>query len=88
MVFDNAILVSSADNASMSPHSIAQYLIMTGRLAVLAMAENEKIVVLQVDVRESIRTRLRVQAVKMGVTMGELTERILDEALKKLEEKG
>ena len=54
----------------------------------LAMAENEKIVPLQVDVRESTRTRLRVQAVKRGITMGELTERILDEALKKLEKQG
>jgi class 3 adenylate cyclase len=49
----------------------------------LAMTEQEKIVVLQVDVRESTRTRLRIQAVKMGVTMGEL-----DEALKKLEKQG
>jgi hypothetical protein len=54
----------------------------------LAMAKNEKIVPLQVDVRESTRTRLRVQAVKRGVTMGELTDRILDEALKKLEQQG
>lgn len=54
----------------------------------LAMAEKDKIVPLQVDIRESTRTRLRVQAVKMGVTMGELTDRILDEALKKLEEQG
>ena len=54
----------------------------------LAMTDQEKIVVLQVDVRESIRTRLRVQAVKRGITMGELAERILDEALKKLEEQG
>jgi hypothetical protein len=38
-----------------------------------------------VDVRESTRTRLRVQAVKMGITMGELIDRILDEELKKLE---
>lgn len=52
----------------------------------LAMTDQEKIVVLQVDVRESTRTRLRIQAVKMGVTMGELADRILDEALKKLEE--
>lgn len=52
----------------------------------LAMAENEKIVVLQVDVRESTRTRLKVQAVKRGITMGELVDRVLDEALKKLEE--
>jgi hypothetical protein len=52
----------------------------------LAMTKDEKIVVLQVDVRESIRTRLKVQAVKRGITMGELADRILDEALKKLEE--
>ncbi len=54
----------------------------------LAMAKNEKIVVLQVDVRESTRTRLKLQAVKMGVTMGELADRILSEALRKLEEQG
>jgi hypothetical protein len=54
----------------------------------LAMAEREKIVPLQVDIRESTRTRLRVQAVKMGITMGELADRILDEALKKLEKQG
>lgn len=51
----------------------------------LAMAENEKIVPLQVDVRESTRTRLKVQAVKRGITMGELIDKILDEELKKLE---
>jgi hypothetical protein len=51
----------------------------------LAMAENERIVPLQVDVRESTRTRLKVQAVKRGITMGELIDKILDEELKKLE---
>ncbi len=43
---------------------------------------------LQVEVRESIRTRLKVQSVQKGVTMGELAEQILDEALKKLEKEG
>jgi len=51
----------------------------------LAMTNNEKMVVLQVDVPESTRTRLRVQAVKRGITMGELADQILSEALKKLE---
>ncbi len=54
----------------------------------LAMVEKEKRVPLQVDVRESTRTRLKVQAVKMGVTMGELIDQILDEELKKLEKQG
>jgi uncharacterized membrane protein YjjB (DUF3815 family) len=61
---------------------------MAGRLVMLAMVEKEKRVPLQVDVRESTRTRLKVQAVKMGVTMGELIDQILDEELKKLEKQG
>ena len=46
----------------------------------------DKMVMLQVEVPESIRTRLKVQAVKMGTTMSELTTQIVDEALKKLEQ--
>ncbi len=51
----------------------------------LAMSE-EKTVVLQTDVRESIRTRLKLQAVRSGVTMSLLAEQILDQGLKKLEQ--
>ena len=51
----------------------------------LAMSE-EKTVVLQTDVRESIRTRLKLQAVRSGVTMSLLAEQILNEGLKKLEQ--
>ncbi|ARV63379.1 hypothetical protein BZZ01_32800 (plasmid) [Nostocales cyanobacterium HT-58-2] len=45
----------------------------------------EKMVVLQTDVRESIRTRLKLQAVRLGTTMSLLAEQILDEGLQKLE---
>ncbi len=41
---------------------------------------------LQVEVRESTRTRLKLQAVRLGVTMGELADELLDEALNKLEQ--
>ena len=41
---------------------------------------------LQVEVRESTRTRLKLQAVRLGVTMGELADDLLDEALNKLEQ--
>ena len=51
----------------------------------LVMAD-EKNVVLQVDVKESTRTRLKLQAVRLGTTMGELADQILSEALTKLEQ--
>lgn len=51
----------------------------------LAMPEKEKTVVLQADVKESTRTRLKLQAVRLGVTMGFLADQLLDEGLKKLE---
>jgi len=41
---------------------------------------------LQVEVRESTRTRLKLQAVRLGFTMGELADELLDEALNKLEQ--
>lgn len=41
---------------------------------------------LQVEVRESTRTRLKLQAVRLGVTMGELADELLDKALNKLEQ--
>lgn len=52
----------------------------------LVMSKEEKTVVLQTDVRESIRTRLKLQAVRLGTTMSSLTEEILNEGLKKLEQ--
>ncbi len=51
----------------------------------LAMSE-QKTVVLQTDVRDSIRTRLKLQAVRRGITMSLLADQILDEGLKKLEQ--
>ena len=51
----------------------------------LAMSE-QKTVVLQTDVRDSIRTRLKLQAVRLGITMSILADQILDEGLKKLEQ--
>lgn len=51
----------------------------------LAMPDQEKTVVLQADVKESTRTRLKLQAVRLGTTMSSLAEQILDEGLKKLE---
>ena len=50
------------------------------------MTDTENKVMLQVEVRESTRTRLKLQAVRLGVTMGELADELLDEALNKLEQ--
>jgi hypothetical protein len=50
------------------------------------MTEAENKVMLQVEVRESTRTRLKLQAVRLGVTMGELADQLLNEALNKLEQ--
>ncbi len=50
------------------------------------MTEAENKVMLQVEVRESTRTRLKLQAVRLGVTMGELADELLNEALNKLEQ--
>ena len=41
---------------------------------------------LQVEVRESTRTRLKIQAVRLAVPIGELADELLDEALNKLEQ--
>ena len=50
------------------------------------MAEKAKdAVVLRVEVPERLRTRLRTQAVRTGVTMGELIERLIDEPLREIE---
>ncbi len=52
---------------------------------------------LRVEVSEALRNRLKAQSARMGMTMGELVERLVDEpitlkeleleALKKLEQK-
>jgi class 3 adenylate cyclase len=52
----------------------------------LVMPDQEKTVVLQADVRNSTRTRLKLQAVRLGITMSLLADEILDEGLKKLEQ--
>jgi hypothetical protein len=48
------------------------------------MSKQEKIVVLQVDVPESFRTKLRIEALKQGITMGELLLQVVSPVLKKL----
>ncbi|WDD30131.1 hypothetical protein PQG02_00315 (plasmid) [Nostoc sp. UHCC 0926] len=50
------------------------------------MSQEEKTVVLQTDVRESLRTRLKLQAVRLGTTMSLLAQDILDEGLKNIEQ--
>lgn len=53
---------------------------------IVVMTEAENKVMLQVEVRESTRTRLKLQAVRLGITMGELADELLNEALNKLEQ--
>lgn len=53
---------------------------------IVVMTEAENKVMLQVEVRESTRTRLKLQAVRLGVTMGDLADELLNEALNKLEQ--
>jgi class 3 adenylate cyclase len=62
-------------------------MIMLERLTVLAMIQNEdqKIVVLQADIKESTRMRLKLQAVRLGTTMSSLADQILSEGLDQLE---
>jgi len=55
-------------------------------LLMLVMSQEEKTVVLQTDVRESLRTRLKLQAVRLGTTMSLLAQDILDEGLKNIEQ--
>lgn len=47
--------------------------------------EKDELVMLQVRVRESIRDRLKVQSVVLKESMGDLADRLLDEALSQLE---
>ena len=44
-------------------------------------------VMLRVEVSEALRNRLKAQSARMGITMGELVERLVDESitLKELE---
>jgi hypothetical protein len=52
------------------------------------MAERDKkLVMLRVEVPETLRSRLRAQSVRMNITMGELVEKLADEpiTLKQLE---
>ena len=55
-------------------------------LLMLVMSQEEKTVVLQTDVKESLRTRLKLQAVRLGTTMSLLAQDILDEGLKNIEQ--
>lgn len=45
----------------------------------------DEVVMLQVRVRESIRDRLKLQSVMLKESMGDLADRLLDEALNQLE---
>ena len=53
----------------------------------LSMPEKkvDEFVMLQVRVRESIRDRLKLQSVMLKESMGDLADRLLDEALNQLE---
>ena len=56
--------------------------------AITLMAERqEKLVMLQVEVPESIRARLKMEAIRQGTTMGELAQEILNETLPNFESK-
>lgn len=44
-----------------------------------------KTVMLRVEIPENLRTRLKTQAVRKGITMGELLQEIADEPLRQLE---
>ena len=56
--------------------------------AITLMAERqEKLVMLQVEVPESIRARLKMEAIRQGTTMGELAQKILNELLPNFESK-
>ena len=63
----------------------------------LMAAKDKDTVMLRVEVSEAVRNRLKAQSARLGITMGELVERLVDkpitlkelelEALKKLEQK-
>ncbi len=54
---------------------------------VLMAERDKKLVMLRVEVSETLRSRLRAQSVRMNITMGELVEKLADEpiTLKQLE---
>lgn len=66
-------------------------------LMLLMAAKDKDTAMLRVEVSEALRNRLKAQSARMGMTMGELVERLVDEpitlkeleleALKKLEQK-
>ena len=51
----------------------------------MVQSENSKTVMLQVDVKEVTRTRLKLQAIRLGTTMSSLADQILAERLDQLE---
>ncbi len=51
----------------------------------MSQSQSEDLVMLQVKVRESIRDHLKVQSVVLKESMGDLADRLLDEALARLE---
>lgn len=51
----------------------------------LVMTNKDKKVVLHVEVEESTRTRLRLEAVRRGISMGQLLEEILDKTIPPLD---
>ena len=51
----------------------------------MPQSNSEDLVMLQVKIRESIRDRLKVQSVVLKESMGDLADRLLDEALTRLE---
>jgi len=52
----------------------------------LLMAEKaESTVMLRVEVSEALRSRLKAQSARMGVTMGELVAMLIDSPLRELE---
>jgi hypothetical protein len=52
---------------------------MVRSLAMLTMVKKKDTVVLQVDVPESFRTRFKIEALRRGITMGELLMQIFEE---------
>ena len=51
----------------------------------LVMTKNKKKVVIHIEVEESTRTRLRMEAVRRGITMGQLLGEIVDKTIPPVE---
>jgi hypothetical protein len=85
----NSFDVINGFNANNSINrAILKYLIIKRGLPRLLMAGKDKdTVMLRVEVSEALRNRLKAQSARMGITMGELVERLVDESitLKELE---